>query len=232
MLSIASSTLNKVISRVRPRSDAAASVAAPVLLGWYLRKGLAPVIRGSVTFWLYRRARLPLFVGRGTSISYRRQIYFGKSCFVGARSTINAFSVKGIHFGDRVTLRENAWIQCSSHPSAPGIGLRIGDGTYIGPSVVLGVGGPITIGANCQIGAHVTIIAENHAIEPDGTPSSTRVVRVGVQIGDDCWLGHGVSLLDGVVLGKGCIVGAGAVVTKSFPGGSKIAGVPARLLNG
>jgi acetyltransferase-like isoleucine patch superfamily enzyme len=56
------------------------------------------------------------------------------------------------------------------------------------------------------------------------------VNRKGIKIGKNCWIGSKVSILDGVQLGNGCIVAAGAVVTKSFPDNSIIGGVPAKLL--
>jgi acetyltransferase-like isoleucine patch superfamily enzyme len=49
-------------------------------------------------------------------------------------------------------------------------------------------------------------------------------------IDDDCWLGEGCRVLKGVHLGRGCVVGANAVVTRSFPPYSVVGGVPARLL--
>jgi acetyltransferase-like isoleucine patch superfamily enzyme len=216
-------------SRMRSQPVGQVNVTSTEMLGWYLRKGLFSGIRGCLMS-IRVAARLPFFVGSGCSISYGRSIQAGRFVVLGRNSVINAYSVNGVVIGDRVTIRENAWVQCSSHPSSPGEGLDIGPETYIGPSVILGIGGKILIGARCQIGSGVTMVAENHAIDGNGRPSATEVTRIGIVIGDDCWIGHRATVLDGVVLGNGCIVGAGAVVTKSFPAGSTIVGVPGRIV--
>jgi maltose O-acetyltransferase len=49
-----------------------------------------------------------------------------------------------------------------------------------------------------------------------------------IKIGNRCWIGAKAIILKDVELGDGCVVAAGAVVTRSFPSGSVIAGVPAR----
>ncbi|KAI9133931.1 DapH/DapD/GlmU-related protein [Acaryochloris sp. CCMEE 5410] len=54
--------------------------------------------------------------------------------------------------------------------------------------------------------------------------------RGPVIIEDDVWLGAGTTVLDGVKIGKGCIVGAGAVVTKDLPAYAIAAGVPAKVI--
>lgn len=222
--------IQRIFRRIRPTSDQTAQqVKTTTLLGWYMRKGFAPAIRGALQRWRFNRAGRTLFLGSHTRISYARFVSFGEACYLGDNTRMLAFSRDGVHIGNRVTIRENGWIQCSSSPANPGEGLWIGDGTYIGPGVVIGVGGAIRIGQNVQLGSGVTIIAENHESGPEG-PSATEVTRKGVQLGDRVWLGHRATVLDGVTLGDGCIVGAGAVVTKSFPPGTTVVGVPARAV--
>jgi acetyltransferase-like isoleucine patch superfamily enzyme len=52
----------------------------------------------------------------------------------------------------------------------------------------------------------------------------------GIIIHDDVWIGTGARILDGVEIGEGCVVAAGAVVNKSVPPYSVVAGVPARII--
>ena len=227
MIGDARGLVTRLLSKVRPQSEAAAAVPVPALLGWYARRGLLPALRGFSRLPLLASARLPFFVGRGVVIEYARMLHVGRGVQLGAGLRITALSRHGVHLGDGVTVREHGWIQCSSHPSNPGDGLWIGARTYIGPRATIGVGGPIRIGRDCQLGANVTLIAENHEVTEEGA-SAHDVVRRGIRIGDGCWLGHGSTVLDGVELGARCVVGAGAVVTKSFPAGTTLVGVPAK----
>ncbi len=55
-------------------------------------------------------------------------------------------------------------------------------------------------------------------------------LRHGVEIGNDVWIGHAATVLPGVCVGDGAVIGAGAVVTRDVPDFAIVAGVPARLL--
>lgn len=84
----------------------------------------------------------------------------------------------------------------------------------------------IEIGENVWIGPGVKIISANHNIDNLQTP----VHDAPIIIGDNCWIGANAVILPGVVLGMSTVVGAGAIVTKSFPNGGVIVGNPAKRI--
>lgn len=86
--------------------------------------------------------------------------------------------------------------------------------------------GTISIGDYTQIAANVGIISANHSLEDNRAHRPSHV-----EIGAYGWIGMGATILPGVVLGDFTVVGAGAVVTRSFPEGHcVVAGNPARLV--
>ncbi|MFW6139874.1 MAG: acyltransferase [Acidobacteriota bacterium] len=133
-------------------------------------------------------------------------------------------------------------------------GIRIGKNTYIGRNTILSCkGGSIFLGdysnisANCsllsetliEIGAytflagHCYLVAGgNHRFDRTDIPIMRQpsLDKGGIRISPDCWLGASVVVLDGVSLGRGCVVGAGAVVNKSLPEYSIAVGVPAKKI--
>jgi acetyltransferase-like isoleucine patch superfamily enzyme len=56
------------------------------------------------------------------------------------------------------------------------------------------------------------------------------ISREGIEIQDNCWIGTGVRILDGVSIGSGSVIGAGSVVTKDIPSNSIAVGVPAKVI--
>ncbi|MNL60449.1 putative acetyltransferase [compost metagenome] len=112
-----------------------------------------------------------------------------------------------------------------------GTGVKIGNGSGINAYAYLGGQGGIAIGENVIIGPGVKIFSENHVFaDLDESIKSQGVSRKGVVIKDDCWIGSNVTILDGVVIESGCVIAAGAVVTKSIPKMSVAGGVPAKVL--
>ncbi len=190
--------------------------------------GLSP-LRGLLRWPFLGRSSSVPFLGPGVQIISPHRLRFGRLCFVGAGSYIDAHARDGVQFADGVTLREHCIVQCRSGLSEPGEGLVIGERAFIGPHCKIGVGGRVNIGAGAQLGFGVSINAESH--ESDGHSYAGGVVsRRGVSIGEKAWIGDGVVILDGVVIGPGAVVGAGAVVTRSVEPGRVVAGVPARVL--
>jgi acetyltransferase-like isoleucine patch superfamily enzyme len=85
--------------------------------------------------------------------------------------------------------------------------------------------GRIFIGKGTRIAANVGIITANH----DAKDPSSHEMGQDVVIGRNCWIGMNAVILPGVLLGENTVVGAGSVVTKSFPDGHVVlAGVPAK----
>lgn len=156
---------------------------------------------------------------------------------------------KGIHIADKVRLKRSVRIGCYGKGSQIKIqrnsridrgvyiktyhagSVQIGENTYIGPYTCL-AGNSIQIGENCLIASHSGIYATNHIFDDLSRPITEQGNSFkGIVIEDDCWLGSGVRVLDGVTIGRGSVVGAGAVVTKNLPPYSIAVGVPAKVIS-
>lgn len=114
--------------------------------------------------------------------------------------------------------------------------LSIGDGSSIPKgSVFYCTEAPLTIGRKVIFGPNPTIITGDHRINVVGKfimDSNEKLSEndAPVVIEDDVWCGANVTILKGVTIGRGSVVAAGAVVTKSCPPYSIIGGVPAKVL--
>ncbi|SDO55908.1 DapH/DapD/GlmU-related protein [Halobacillus aidingensis] len=88
-------------------------------------------------------------------------------------------------------------------------------------------GGNIIIGKGCWIAPNVGLITTNHDIK---NPSKHAQAK-DIKLGENCWIGMNSVILPGVTIGPNTTVGAGSVVTKSYPEGfCVIAGNPAKVI--
>lgn len=197
---------------------------------WYLiQKIRISPIRGLLIWPFLRRGSSIPFIGANVTCISPSRLKVGRLCYIGASSYLDAHALQGVEFGAGVTLREGCIVQCRSGLNEPGIGLQIGNGTFIGPYCKIGVGGFVKIGSNVQLGCGVSINAESHD-ESDGSFTGGKVSRRGVKIDNNVWIGDKAVILDGVNIGENSVIGAGAVVTKDVPPSSVVVGVPAKPL--
>ncbi len=107
--------------------------------------------------------------------------------------------------------------------------VSVGRNCYVGfYSIISGQGG-VVIGDNVLIADHVTIVAGNHRFDdPSRAIIEQGETAKGIRVERDVWIASHAVILDGVTIGEGAVVAAGAVVTKDVPPGQIVAGVPAR----
>lgn len=106
--------------------------------------------------------------------------------------------------------------------------LVIGDNSAIGLGCYLSCLDRVTIGDRVLMGPGVMIYTSKHAWSPEArTYFQQGETLAPVTICDDAWIGARAIILPGVVIGKGCTVAAGAIVTRSTADYSVVAGVPA-----
>jgi acetyltransferase-like isoleucine patch superfamily enzyme len=201
------------------------------LLGYLWRRGGATWLRGWRWRWRLYACGGRLFVGRRVRLQFPRYISIGRNVYLGDDTSISGLSRDGVRIGDHVRIREHVWIQATSTLDDVGVGLTIGDGTYIGPRCLLGAGGGIVLGRRVTMGAAVHVLAENHAFQDASAPIAEQgVTRQGISIDDEAWIGNAAIVLDGVRIGRGAVIGAGAVVTRDVPPGAVAVGNPARVV--
>ncbi len=193
--------------------------AARIVRGLFLKLRL-----GYSDGWVMREKRVRIFHAKHIRVG--RQFNLEEGC------EIVGLSKRGVVFGDRCTVGRGAIIRPTNVLlDEPGEGMLMGDNSNIGPLSYIGCSGFIEIGSRVMMGPRVNLMAESHKFDDLSRPIKEQgVERSFIKIEDDVWIGANVTILDGVVVGKGSIIAAGAVVTKDVPALSIVAGVPAKLL--
>ena len=142
----------------------------------------------------------------------------------------------GSNFTALVGLRLEAIVQYQSLNYSPKIIIK--DNVTLNDYVHIGATNYVEIGNNVLVASKVYISDHNHGVysgsiqsSPDTSPAERYLTRdMSVIVGDNVWIGESVSILPGVKIGYGSIIGAHSVVTKSVPAYTVVAGVPAKVI--
>ncbi len=140
----------------------------------------------------------------------------GTDAFV---SPLAAVETEDLALGDRSYVAAHAYVSGSVHLGA--------DSTVNYGAVVRGT---VQGGNGVRIGAHTSLLAFNHGMEPGTEVFRQPLTSRGITVGDDVWIGSHVVVLDGVSVGDHAVLAAGAVVTKDVPAGAVVGGNPARRI--
>ncbi|MEW5718447.1 MAG: acyltransferase [Chloroflexota bacterium] len=137
----------------------------------------------------------------------------------------------GIEIGENTFVMHHAELHVYNFRNLPHAGIKIGRNCLISEFNVLRGQGGITIGDNVYTAPHVQMAAINHVYtDPNAPIIKQGITAQGIVIENDAWIGAGAIILDGVRVGKGAVVAAGAVVTQDVPPHTIVGGVPAKVL--
>ena len=182
------------------------------------------------------------------------QFYYQRICkllyglMVFGRKDICIFSdtrlggIDCMRIGKGFTAGRGLWLEAvTEYPVAGQVfspELIIGDRVSVGEYVHIGCNHRIVIGDDVLMGSKIYITDHNHGVyrgdnsESPNVPPAERCLteNESVEIGDRCWIGEFVTILPGVIIGEGCIIGSHSTVTHDIPAGSIAVGSPAKVI--
>jgi len=168
-------------------------------------------------------------IGRGVTLRHPHRIFLGNRVVIDDFAVLDAKGehTRAIVIGDDAILGRNSALTCKDGT------IRLGNRVNISVNCTLISETQLDIGDRVLIAGHAYLIAGgNHGIDRlDVAPiDQPRVEKGGIHIESNVWLGAGVTVLDGVRIGRDTIVAAGAVVNRSLAAFMIAGGVPARVL--
>lgn len=149
------------------------------------------------------------YIDRTAQFTGSKRIRIGKHCAVGADTWLNV----------------NDW-------HSPGYAIEIGDFCFIARRNFFTAGAHIRIGDYCLTGPDCHFLGAGHALDDPMIPYAIAQVVTDskIDVGVNCWLGAKVTVLKGVKIGHGSIIGAASLVTRDVPPFCMVMGAPAKIV--
>lgn len=123
---------------------------------------------------------------------------------------------------------EDVWIEAPFHCDY-GWNIEVGENFFANYNFTVLDVGKVTIGDNAQIAPNVSIYTAGHPVHAESRNSGYEY-GIPVTIGDNVWIGGGVTILPGVTIGNNVVIGAGSVVGKDIPDNVIAAGNPCKVI--
>lgn len=198
------------------------------LFGWV--PAVAGIMLRAVAYRLILKMEGVAAIESGVRIRFANHIRLKAGVYLDERVYLHACP-GGIAIGEGTLVMHGAILHVYNFRRLPRAGIRIGDGSLIGEYNVLRGQGGITIGDRVYTSPFVQILAVNHCFDDRTRPFVEQgITAEGITIEDDVWIGAGASIMDGVRIGRGSVVAAGAVVVRDVPPFTLVGGVPARVI--
>jgi acetyltransferase-like isoleucine patch superfamily enzyme len=194
-------------------------------------------IPGAVGFWL-RKVFYPLILnhvghgvvfGRNVTIRHPRKIFVGDNTLIDDYVVLDAKGSEneGIRIGEGVIIGRNTILSCKEGS------IYLDDFVNISANCMMLSETEIRVGKHSFLAGQCYLVAGgNHSFTRTDVPIMLQpsLDKGGISVEEDVWMGASVTVLDGVTLGKGSVIGAGAVVKDSLPEYSIAVGVPAKVI--
>jgi acetyltransferase-like isoleucine patch superfamily enzyme len=198
------------------------------LLGWI--PGVLGIGLRSVAYRLWLRADGPPAIEDHVRICRPDDVRFGRDVYIDHGVYLHG-GPGGLVIGDGSWIMNGSRLHVFNFRNLPHAGIRLGTRTFVGEGSIMRGQGGITIGDCVLFGPGTQVLAVDHVFaDPERPIMDQGITAQGIVIEDNCWIGAGAIILDGVTIGRGSCVGAGAVVTRSLPPHSLAVGIPARVI--
>jgi acetyltransferase-like isoleucine patch superfamily enzyme len=134
-----------------------------------------------------------------------------------------------VRLGRRCSLEPQVRFNAAG-PFVEGVGLSVGERTFIGTGCEFNFLTHISIGRDCLIAAGCRFIDHDHGLAVGLPMIDQPEVQADIVIGNDVWIGTESVILKGVSIGDGAVIAAGSVVSRSVEANGIYGGVPAKLI--
>ena len=167
-------------------------------------------------------------IERNVRLRFASNIHLGPGVYLDENVYIHACP-SGVTIGANTFVMHGAVLHVYNFRGMPQSEIHIGRDSLIGEYTVIRGQGGVTIGDRVYTSPMTQLIAVNHVVDDPTRPFIEQgITAQGIVVEDDVWLGANAVITDGVRVGQGAVVAAGAVVTKDVPAHTIVAGVPAQ----